>query len=280
MRVNRVVVVILAGMVICGAAAGLADSGTPEFRSAGSRQNTILDGLCPASQFPPIQVAFASVINERLPGTTTNIRCTTEVSSDGEPQRGIPIMLGGELMTADGDPIRSLPTRSGTTNRAGQKRFNFPFTPPPPGDDLVAIMEGLLEGDDEIDSVDTTCGIVQRTPCVNNKTQACLLGNRFKVDVDWRSSNQSGPGQVIQATRTDALFYFFNPSSTDLLVQLLNRCSNNDHYWVFAASNTGAGVEFDLTVTDTFSGESRAYGSPLGGMVPAITDTSAFATCP
>ena len=280
MGVNRAIVLIGVGLLTGGQTAGVAVNGPtdPEFRSAGSRQNTVLKEGCPANQFPPIQLAFASIINERLPGTTTSIRCTTKVRNDGEPQRGIPIMLGGELMTGDGDPIRSLPTRRGRTNGAGQKAFTFPYSPPPSGDDIVAIMEGVFDGDEEIDSADTTYGIIQKTPCNNSNTQACLLGNRFKVDVDWRTNNQSGAGMVVSTSKTDAFFYFFNPNSTDLLVQLLNRCSNNDHYWVLAAAQTN--VEFDLTVTDTFSGVSRSYGSPLGGMVPVITDTSAFATCP
>ncbi len=35
-----------------------------------------------------------------------------------------------------------------------------------------------------------------------------------------------------------------------------------------------------MTVTDTRSGETKAYSNFLGQAAPAITDTSAFATCP
>ena len=137
-------------------------------------------------------------------------------------------------------------------------------------------MEGLLKGDEEIDSVDTTCGIVQRTPCKNTNTVACLSNRRFKVEVDVQANNGTLPGKVITAGKKDAKFYFFSPGSTDLLVQLLRNCANNDHFLVFASASTS--VEFDLTVTDTFSGESRAYTNP--GALQPILDTAAFATCP
>ncbi|MFQ5350563.1 MAG: hypothetical protein ACE5EG_08995 [Thermoanaerobaculia bacterium] len=274
MAAYRAIVLVVVGLLICGATTTVAGTGAPEFRGAGSRQNTILQDPCPANEFPPIQIAFASVISQRLPGTSTGIRCITEVRSQGEPVRGVPIMLGGDLIDGDGNAVSALPTRSGTTNRAGQKTFTFPYSVPPPGSQLGVIMEGLLEGEDEIDAVDTTCGIVQRTPCNNTSTQACLSGKRFKVEVD--VDNGFTEGKVIKASKTEALFYFFSPGSTDLLVQLLQRCTRNDHFWVFASSSTS--VPFDLTVTDTFNGESRAYTNP--GPLEPILDTAAFATCP
>ncbi len=273
---SRAIFLICLGLLTYGATAGFASSGDAEFRGAGSRQNTILKDPCPAEEFPPIEIFFASVIDTRPAGTTTGIRCITEVRKQGEPVRGVPIMLGGDLVDADGNTIASLPTKSGTTNRAGQKRFNFPYSVPPPGSELGVLMEGMLEGDLDVDALDTTCNIIQREPCNNTNTQACLLGKRFKVEVDARTSSGTYPGMVISASKRDALFYFFSPGSTDLLVQLLNKCSNNDHFWVFASATTN--VEFDLTVTDTFNGESRAYTNP--GALEPILDTSAFATCP
>jgi len=278
MRVLRASASVGVAVLAFGTVAVFAGTGDTEFRSAGSRQNTILKDSCPAEEFPPIQVGWASVIDDRPSGTTTAIRCITEVRHGGKPVRGVPILLGGELLTADeGDPVSSLPTRMGTTNRAGQKTFTYPYAPPPAGEQLAVVMQGLLEGSEEIDSVDTTCSIIQREPCSNSKTQACLSGRRFKVEVDFRSSSgEPMPGQLLSASKTEALFYFFSPGSTDLLVELLQRCTRNDHFWVFASASTS--LPFDLTVTDTFNGESRAYTNP--GAFEPILDTSAFATCP
>jgi hypothetical protein len=133
-------------------------------------------------------------------------------------------------------------------------------------------MEGFLEGDLDVDALDTTCGIIQRIPCNSSPTQACLSGRRFKVEV----TSQLGQGMLLGASKTEATFALGSGGSSDLLVQLLQRCTRNDHFWVFAAATTS--VEFDLTVTDTFNGESRAYTNP--GPLQPILDTAAFATCP
>jgi hypothetical protein len=60
-----------------------------------------------------------------------------------------------------------------------------------------------------------------------------------------------------------------------------------DSYWVFFAATTN--VEFTTRVTDTLtgfvktygkSGETIEYNNPLGQPANAVTDTTAFATCP
>ena len=63
-----------------------------------------------------------------------------------------------------------------------------------------------------------------------------------------------------------------------MLVKVLNACGLNQHYWVFSAATTN--VEYTLTVTDTQTGDKKTYFNPLGTAAPAVTDTSAFATCP
>jgi len=62
------------------------------------------------------------------------------------------------------------------------------------------------------------------------------------------------------------------------LVKIVNACSYNDRYWVFSAATTN--VEYTLTVTDTESQVVKTYFNPMGSPAPAVTDTSAFATCP
>ncbi len=115
--------------------------------------------------------------------------------------------------------------------------------------------------------------------CTPDKTTACSgPGRRFKVEVAWTSQDQSGEGMVVERNNITSVFYFFNPENLDLLVQVLDECSNNDHFWVFANATTN--VEYGLTVTDTATGMSRVYENELGQAAQAITDTSAFATCP
>jgi hypothetical protein len=61
-------------------------------------------------------------------------------------------------------------------------------------------------------------------------------------------------------------------------VKVLNGCAFNDHFWVFSAAATN--VEHELTVTDTATGATKTYQNHLGQAAPAVTDPSAFATCP
>ncbi len=110
---------------------------------------------------------------------------------------------------------------------------------------------------------------------------ATIGDGRFQAEVTWqdfdgveRASAQSF--DVIIST-DDTLGTFFDVGGTDLLVKLLDACADNGHFWVFASGTTG--VEFDLTVTDTASGETKTYSNPLAAE-QAVYDTSAFATCP
>jgi hypothetical protein len=91
-------------------------------------------------------------------------------------------------------------------------------------------------------------------------------------------------GDVTDEVMTDGLdgpgpdaFWFFAPDNWEVLVKVLDGCSVNDRFWVFYGSTTNVGYE--LTVTDTETGDSRAYEAPVAPFQP-ILDTEAFATCP
>lgn len=102
----------------------------------------------------------------------------------------------------------------------------------------------------------------------------CLY-DRFGVDI---VSADGQPGQRLVAGDGSGLFTFLDDGEWKALARVVNGCSFNDHFWVFAAASTS--VEFDLTVTDTTTGESRSYFNPLDNLPEPITDTAAFATCP
>jgi hypothetical protein len=108
----------------------------------------------------------------------------------------------------------------------------------------------------------------------------CLSGDRFQVRTFWRAFNGArDPGRVVPGASADSgLFYFFDSSNWEQLVKVLDGCGTNDRFWVFAASTTN--VEYTQTVVDTESGAVKIYFNPAGQPAPAVTDTSAFATCP
>jgi hypothetical protein len=126
-------------------------------------------------------------------------------------------------------------------------------------------------------------------PCGPDADTMCLQGNRFKVEVTWRTQDgRTGSGMVAPCGTDDSgIFYFFNEDNWEMLFKVLNGCSVNDHYWVFFAATTN--VEFTTRVTDTLTGFVKTYGksgelieynNPLGQPADAVTDINAFATCP
>ena len=110
-----------------------------------------------------------------------------------------------------------------------------------------------------------------RLPC----SGLCLNGNRFRATVTWRvpSTGAEGTGTPIPLTGDTGAFWFFQPSNYELAVKLLDGRGVNGHFWVFYGSLTN--VEFDLTVTDTLTGQQRTYHNPAGTMA-SQADTTAF----
>jgi len=101
------------------------------------------------------------------------------------------------------------------------------------------------------------------------------LNRRFRVEAAWRvpSSGAHGTGTPIPRTGDTGVFWFFQPANFELLVKVLDGRGINGHFWVFYGSLTN--VEFDLTVTDTMTGDQRTYHNPSGTMA-SRADTTAF----
>ena len=116
--------------------------------------------------------------------------------------------------------------------------------------------------------------------CADGPNTLCLAHERFAVEVDWRApSGAVGTGQVVPAGSSDSgLFYFFDPDNWEMLVKVLDACSVNGAYWVFAAATTD--IELTLRVTDSQTGSAVEYHNPAGVPAAAITDTAAFPACP
>lgn len=117
--------------------------------------------------------------------------------------------------------------------------------------------------------------------CTGSREVLCLgADDRFQASVDWRIRDGStGTGRTIDIGKVDSgLFFFFDEDNAEMLIKVLDGCPVNDHYWVFFAATTD--VEFELTITDTQTGATEIYNNPLGQPADAVTDISAFATCP
>lgn len=110
----------------------------------------------------------------------------------------------------------------------------------------------------------------------DDRARLCLNKHRFRVDGTFTTAQgATGPLQGVPLTDDAGVFYFTNPNNLELNVKVLDACSFNGHYWVFASGSTTVGIQ--LLVTDLSDGTvSRSYANPVGGKFVTVTDTTAF----
>jgi hypothetical protein len=120
--------------------------------------------------------------------------------------------------------------------------------------------------------------------CVPGPTTLCLdslrYSNRFQVDATWTPRDGSPPRAAAarRLTEQTGTFTFFDRANVEVVLKVLEACQPPfERFWVFAAGLTD--LEVELTVTDTFTGEQRSYGSADGTSFDEIRDTDAF-ECP
>jgi hypothetical protein len=127
---------------------------------------------------------------------------------------------------------------------------------------------------------DSLLSFPENDSCTPTETQLCLNNSRFKVQVNWESQDgRSGQGYAVPYGSEDSgMFWFFDEDNWEMLIKVLDGCAFNDRYWVFFAATTDQ--KFVVTVTDTLTEEVLQYTNPMKHPANAVTDTSAFATCP
>jgi hypothetical protein len=111
--------------------------------------------------------------------------------------------------------------------------------------------------------------------CSPAATSLCLEGDRFRLDVRFRDprSQQFAAGHPVPLTADTGALWFFDPANPELIVKMLDGTSVNGHHWLFYGSLTD--VEFDLTVTDTATGQQHLYHN-AGGTLASLADVQAF----
>ncbi len=112
--------------------------------------------------------------------------------------------------------------------------------------------------------------------CTPSPTELCLLSSRFRVSMD-HGPGDGSPAQAVAVTKDIGYFYFTQPEYVELYIHVINGCFINQRIWAFVGSLTD--TEFQLTVAEQESGQSRVYFNPSGSRAN-ILDTAAFATCP
>ncbi len=146
-----------------------------------------------------------------------------------------------------------------------------------PGFDVL-YGHGVVQADAALVRLDGIVA-VEGEGCVATAERLCLLQNRFAVEVAWTEyAGVSGPGIVHPLTGDSGLFWFFSPENVEILVKMVDGCSFNGHYWLYAAATTD--VEYHLRVTESATGALRTFDNPLGTASPAFTAIDAFPCSP
>ena len=112
--------------------------------------------------------------------------------------------------------------------------------------------------------------------CAPSATTLCLgAGSRFVVTAAWRTPDgRSGSGQAVALTADTGYFWFFSSSNVEAVIKVLDACSFNQRFWVFAGGLTN--VQVDITVTDTSTGQAKTYHNAQSTAFRPIQDTQAL----
>lgn len=262
------------GLLLVPAGAG---AGEPLYKGATAGSKQLSDNSMRYRDFDPSNLAM--VLEPDL-GLETSVRCTVHAEDGAKDRKGAKTTFDGELLDLFGDLIIDLPKKNEKTDKNGFGEIEFELPPSltlPPGP-VLALMTVTPQGNKKVTEVDVECDFRSREPCDAGDTTLCLQGDRFQVEVEWRDFAETGDGRVVERKNDEGLFFFFDPNNTELLVRLLDNCAFNDNFWVFYSATTDVG--FELKITDTQTGSQKTFNNPLGQPANAITDTSAFATCP
>ncbi|MCH9650749.1 MAG: hypothetical protein K0U98_21140 [Deltaproteobacteria bacterium] len=121
-------------------------------------------------------------------------------------------------------------------------------------------------------------GVQPQSSCFQSGTDRSknvCLRNSFAVRVDQVTNHASdGVATPVRFASTDsAFFWFFSPLNYEVIVKIINGCSVNGHFWVFAAGTTNQGHRISVF---TLGSPAQFYTRSEGPPAPAITDTAAF----
>ncbi len=108
--------------------------------------------------------------------------------------------------------------------------------------------------------------------CQAAETRLCLRDGRFSVEVELvdPADMQRKAGKVVSSVGTNetGFFWFFSPTNVELATKLLDGRSQNGKFWFFYGGLSD--VEYTVTLTDTVTGESRAYRNEAGSLCGGI----------
>ncbi|MYG32212.1 MAG: hypothetical protein F4060_09560 [Holophagales bacterium] len=114
--------------------------------------------------------------------------------------------------------------------------------------------------------------------CEPDGDTICLNQGRFRVELQWESAQDDGAGAVEPLTNDTGYSWFFNADNIEVVVKVLDGCSFNQRYWVFAGGLTD--VKVIMKVIDSETGVAATYYNPPGTAFQQVQDQETFAVCP
>lgn len=107
-----------------------------------------------------------------------------------------------------------------------------------------------------------------------------LLGGRFRATVEWENHHVPegtprpvGVGKSVTGTDGSGYFSFFEPSSLDLVIKMIDARSFDGHFWVFYGGLSD--VRYTLHIEDLETGQTWEAINPAGSICGG-SDTAAF----
>ncbi|MFN2634659.1 MAG: WD40/YVTN/BNR-like repeat-containing protein [Thermoanaerobaculia bacterium] len=111
--------------------------------------------------------------------------------------------------------------------------------------------------------------------CAAAASALCLIGGRFRIEVEWDAADREGgaPAGALALTDRTGSFWLRRPSNVSLCVEIRDARSSNGHFWLDFDARTIRG--FAVVVTDMGTGASTRYSHPEGQRTK-FTDHEAF----
>lgn len=126
----------------------------------------------------------------------------------------------------------------------------------------------------QLTGIDWTVGSAEPGPGLPSELDEVVVGMpRFDVRLDWPNASRTVTQSLGSAEFGGDCFRFFAPNdvNAEVLVKVLDGCSLNDHFWVFAAATTD--VEIEIDAGDTLVGHGGAFLNADGIAGPSISGT-------
>jgi hypothetical protein len=204
-----------------------------------------------------------------LPTTTSELRIGSDVSWDFTPSFSFSEVRLWNVARTQAQIRSAINVRLTTPQTGLVAAWGFGVT-----DDLHHHTGTVVGHFSALDlPVALTCG-------ASSSTTLCL-DDRFSISAVSRTGPPGSPesqAHVAVSGPGSGIFWFFSSDNWEVMVKALNGCALNSNYWIFSAATTN--VFYRMTVYDIRAGVQKIYFNYPGPPAPAVTDVTAFATCP